>query len=353
MKRFNKALSFLVAAVLTIAVLSPAMFSVTAHAKSVASWNETADIGGASGSITSTDAKAILRVASYIDPVPEGRINGDFDLDGRVTTRDARLTLRYAAGLETKTSILLARLMNANALKVAPEGSHRKRYVYTKEYTSYGDIAVKAGLSITGTAMNDMQDEIREHKTETTQNAQSYTSSYYNSYLPVADDENFVVPEIPESLVKSITYTPASDDSYTVKVVFNDFIVSKKSVSPAAAKVLLQVIPDLHDSATVKKMSEDLLGTMGDVDGITVTIHDSIAFATSLVGSSKTYKFQNSITNPTVEYKFSAQGYPVSATYYSMQTITIPATLKMGIDTATFAMMSMEETTYAYTFSYT
>ncbi len=51
--------------------------------------------------VTTSDARALLRIASKLDPVTETSVPfGDMNFDGKITTTDARILLRSVAGLQ-------------------------------------------------------------------------------------------------------------------------------------------------------------------------------------------------------------------------------------------------------------
>ncbi|MBQ6020175.1 MAG: hypothetical protein IJL26_08355 [Clostridia bacterium] len=352
----------------------------------VSKWYLLGDIDR-NGKVQASDACTILRIAAYqIEPPAAGSIIGgaaDYDRDGSITSKDARLTLRRGAGLDPVSDAQVAHpytkykekapskaaalsiLNYANQLKAAPESGTTRNFNYKKTDVSFGDIAIKSGLSLSASAMKAMKKEISQRSTAEEEHSASYytpsgwRSSAYYSYLPACGDPNFVFPEAlagNTALIKSVSkVTLNADNTYSIRITFNDFTVTKAAETEQLA-LLEQLLPDIHDSEQLKRMGNELANSMtgSDTEGITVEIHDEIRFSTSdpfQVSGLKNYYFQNAVTGAYVEYKFNPYGYPLSATYYSKQSITIPATLTLGIDSATFAMTSIEETTHTFTFT--
>lgn len=370
MKLSGKILSLLLAAVLALAIAVPGAAPLKAQAASM-TWYTKGDLDF-SGAVQAADARNILRIAAYIDPVPsKGGIRfdaADVDGDGTVTSRDARKAVRIAGKLESAPSInakaaALTRILDINALKDAPEDGYNKHYDYTKTDTTYGAVKIKAGLSFTGTALKSMQEDIAKKQTTKDKLSTDYYTAYgylrpqYFNYLPVMGDKTVVFPDgAAAGLVKSTSFTSNSDGTYSVKIVFNDFTITKNKEN-ATQLLMEKIFPDIHDSEQLKEMGSQLSESMGgteDDEVLSVEIHDSIKFRTTTIfekDDTATYRFQNAVTNPTVEYKFNADGYPVSAAYTAKQAITIPATLTLGISSATFAMTSYEEMTCSYVFS--
>lgn len=374
MKTLKKTLSLLLVAVLALAVFTPAI-CVKADAATM-TWYKKGDFD-LNGAVQAKDASKILRIAAYLDPQPDATSLkfdvADVDGDKTITSKDARTAARIGAKLETAATLTadqakaaaLKRILDINALKAAPAEGYKKSYGYDKSTLSYGEIAVATGLSVTAETMKAMKDEIEQRQTSTIphKDLNYYTPyGYYNvsyyTYLPAIGEKDVVFPTgVSAKLVKSVSFTSNSDGTYTIKIVLIDFKITKKAES-ANVKLLERILPDIHDSEQLKEMGDQLANTMGGGEGddlISVDLHDSKTFKTSVLGKDKTYYFQNAVTNPTLTYTFNADGYPVSAKYTSKQAITIPATVTLGsglfAQVATFAMTSYEETDCSYTFT--
>ncbi len=371
MKVFRKILSLCCAAAISFAALTPAMTAVKADAAAVA-WYPKGDFD-LSGKLQTTDARSILRIAAYLDPQPAKTSikfdAADFDGDGVLTSHDARIAHRVASKLDTAPTVnakaaALKRIQDVNFLKAAPDENHTKSYELTLNEVSYGAIEVATGISFTGAMMSSLKSDIEKRNTITNKikpsyylDRQYYVNPTYNSTyyynLPVYEDKAVVFPtNATTAIIKSTSFTGSADGSYTLRINFVDFTIRKNKAETANQKMLEKIIPGIHDRAQLTTMGTELLGSMGDDDTIEITIHDSTKFKTSLFGSENTYYFQNAVTGAYLEYKFNAAGIPVSAVYYSKQAIQIPATIKMGISEATFAMTSFEEITNNYVFTY-
>lgn len=302
------------------------------------------------GKVTTTDARAILRAAAYLDTVPasDGMTYGasDYDRDGRLTTRDARLVLRLAVGLEepaaqtahpyaSKSSVsaaeAIAMLQSLNDILKPDDTSKRIPFSYSDNQVCNVEIRMTTlmeGMVNTISGLKEelaqMEKDAEENNTYSTKREITTQGSYLN-YLQVKGSASVVFGDISTSVVKSTAFSyNAADNTYTVRINFNNSVTGTNS----ADSPLRQVIGDINTAAQIKQLA----GLDIDSDEVEMTLEATI--------DRVKYTVQDTVSNAYVEYTINAvSGIPVSAEYGYTSTMTVPATLSKGTITEGYAMV--------------
>ncbi|MBR1810424.1 MAG: hypothetical protein IJ766_02085 [Clostridia bacterium] len=389
MKFFKRLLSAGCAAVLlaSAAVLPP----VTASAATTDNTGWYSGDFNCNGKIDTNDARAILRMAAYMDEVPTGSFffeKADFDHDGRITSRDARLVLRLAARLPVDgyapdgNAKALQLLENANYLKQEQTDTGiDKIYDLKTTITTKMDGAVDMSTAtklLLGSKAGDLKDELSSPASTEVKN---YTYNYYDPLyltLNILNDDYFMalgyeytnlsgsgiarardlkyVFNSPAGYAErittdqvastSLTYNSA-ENTYTVRVNFKNYTITTNTASDSVVRKY--GIAQIISPADLSKLAADLIKEI-DMDDANVSVKDNMKV------DGTRYYLQCVITNPYIEYKFNAEtNRPVSATYHVSQKTSVPASMNMklgalkviDIDLAT---VTTEEYTGQYTF---
>lgn len=314
------------------------------------------------GKVTTTDARAILRAAAYLDTVPasDGMTYGasDYDRDGRLTTRDARLVLRLAVGLEepaaqtahpyaSKSSVsaaeAIAMLQSLNDILKPEDTSKRIPFTYSDNQVCDVELRMTSELSrlIPSNLKEELNGSIETTERENTKSEtlQITTQGSYLNYLQVKGSASVVFGDISTSVVKSTAFSyNAENNTYTVRINFNNSVTGTNS----ADSPLRQVIGDINTAEQIQQLaelnvdSEDVQMTLeATIDGVHYTVQDTVSGAY-------------------VEYTINAvSGIPVSAEYGYTSTLTVPTTLFKITDTFfnhAMVMITKQDLTMNYDF---
>lgn len=358
MKRLNKILSAVLAGTLSLSAASLPAFALEASPYPEASdtkpeeWYLYGDANG-DGKANTSDARDVLRIAAYMEPMPTGMRLGaaDYDRDQKITSRDARLILRRAAKLDPPKAQpanpaygqninlsgeqALTYLRQANALKttdkrpftVSEKATGSSSYLDKEFDDSLLTFLLKnfpdAGFNekeIFDSLLKDLGNE----DIDTSQAVSPANSTMYRNYLQLRGDANYVIsPDVPASVVSSAERTyDAENNTYTVHVVFrNESITLSSQNSP-----LTGVNSDIPDADDLSEFAN--LGDLG-VDGMEVQLKSSFGSGRN----KREYTMKNDVSNITISYTFNAStNRPEKAVYTLNTDAVIPATIKMKIE---------------------
>ena len=384
MKQFRKLLAFFCAALL-LASVAAAPVSVPAAAVDGNTGWYSGDFD-LDGKVQTDDARAILRIAAYIDPAPEAEIlfgAADFDKDGRVTSRDARLALRVAAALPVEgfspdAAAAAIRLLSekTRVIKGELETGQQKSYVLTEtidpgepDYEIKFSDLLKAGLDVMHFFMPNDVPSVDEMKAElaselsntdilgkTGTTTTTYRCFRISSYDPSADyyeailrayqnyyshvgatndnDPNYYLnyvfnaPDgaadtVAPATVKNAAITYDPDGgTYTVRIDFNNFSVTENAASDTPLRKY--VFSQVPSPAEMKELRDSMTA---DEDYMSMQLLDSITI------NKKTFTYRGvQVFNPTVSYTFSAEtNIPLSADYSMSVKMEIPAEVHVSL----------------------